>query len=163
VRGIWLTDASEGQVGCALVALSNAFGKKRDNCGACLFCRSIPLNITQEVAEEQGEVARNNKQAAEQVLRKLAFVCLACGKADCWGLPFFKEKGAAEPPENNACCFPSNTCYQCGVSRHNRKQCFDKSYLNKKACCECWVFKNVPGAKRHEPKEKEVILYKISS
>jgi Helicase conserved C-terminal domain len=152
----WLIDASEGQVGCALVALSNAFGKKRDNCGACLFCRSIPLNITQQVAEEQGEVARNNKQAAEQVLRKLAFVCLACGKADCWGLPFFMQKGAAEPPENNACCFPSNTCFQCGVSRHSRKECFDKSYLNKKACCECWVFKNVPGAKRHEPSECEV-------
>jgi hypothetical protein len=31
-----------------------------------------------------------------------------------------------------------------------KTQCFDKSYLNNIACCECWVFKNVPGSKRHD-------------
>ncbi len=42
-------------------------------------------------------------------------------------------------------------CNDCGVSTHDHKmQCFDKSYLNNIACCECWVYKNVPGARRHE-------------
>jgi hypothetical protein len=54
-------------------------------------------------------------------------------------------------PENRGCCFSWMNCYRCGVSNHDRKtQCFDKSYLNNIACCECWVFKNVPGSKRHD-------------
>jgi hypothetical protein len=43
------------------------------------------------------------------------------------------------------------------VSNHDRKtQCFNRGYLNNIACSECWVFKNVPGAKRHETKDCEV-------
>lgn len=113
----WLRDASLGQIGCALKILSSSFGKEIDQCGACLYCCSIPTTKVQLGAARRIEQERREGQATDRVLRKLALVCLVC----------------------------------------NRKtQCFNKTYLNNIACCECWVFKNVPGSKRHNAMDCEV-------
>jgi hypothetical protein len=82
--------------------------------------------------------------------------CLACKKADCRGIPLLNGRGSKFLPENRECCFQWKNCYQCGVCAHDQQQCFDKAYLNNVACCECWVFKNVPGSKRHERTECDV-------
>jgi hypothetical protein len=94
---------------------------------------------------------RRNGQATERVLKKLELVCLACKRADCRGFPLIRGSQNHLLPENRGTCFNWRMCFQCGVSSHNRRtQCFNKTYLNNKACCECWVFKGVPGSKRHE-------------
>jgi hypothetical protein len=147
----WLGDASLGERGCALKNLSNYFGKQTGNCGACIYCRMIPTKNVQEAALLRMEKERRNGQATERALRKLELICLVCNRIDCIGLPILKGKGSKLLPENRGCCFSWTNCYRCGVSNHDRKtQCFDKSYLNNIACCECWVFKNVPGSKRHD-------------
>ena len=103
------------------------------------------------------EKESRNGQATEHVLRKLSLICLVCKRSECLGLPILKGKGSQFLPENRGCCFSWKNCYRCGVSNHDRKtQCFDKIYLNNIACCECWVFKNVPGAKRHNITECSV-------
>jgi hypothetical protein len=152
----WIMDATLGNKGCALKMLSNSFGKSREDCGACPCCRSIPaLNVQAEAVLRMDKV-RRYEQATERVLRKLALVCLACKVVGCRGIPILKEKGSKFLPDNRACCFSWKNCYQCGVSQHDRKACFDRKYMNHIACCECWVFKNVPGAKRHEVTDCEV-------
>jgi superfamily II DNA helicase RecQ len=67
----WLIEASEGQVGCALAILSKSFGKRRENCGVCPYCRSIPLNKAQEEADQRIKLVRQQGQAAERVLRRM--------------------------------------------------------------------------------------------
>jgi superfamily II DNA helicase RecQ len=153
----WITNASKGRSDCALKILSASFGKQRENCGACPFCRLIPTTNVKVDAERRIEQERKNEQATERVLMKLALVCLACKQVECRGIPILEGKGSKLLPVNRACCFSWKNCYQCGVSQHDRKtQCFDKRYLNNIACCECWVFKNIPGAKRHDTTECEV-------
>jgi hypothetical protein len=152
----WTMDAASGKKGCSLKILSLSFGKERENCGACPFCRSIPTINVQTKAAHRMETERKNEQATERVLQRLALSCLACKKADCRGIPLLNGPGSKLLPENRGCCFPWKNCYQCGVSSHDRKACFDKTYLNNVACCECWVFKNVPGYKRHEKTDCEV-------
>lgn len=153
----WLMEAIKGQKDCALKMLSNFFGKERENCGACLFCRSISTTNVQAEAARRIELERKNQQATERVLRKLALVCLACKQVYCRGIPILKGKGSKLLAENRGCCFSWKNCYRCGVSNHDRKtQCFDKTYLNNIACCECWVFKGVPGWQRHDTASCEV-------
>jgi hypothetical protein len=148
----WLIGAATGENGCALRVLSARFGKQRGNCGCCLFCRSIPTkHEVQEEAMQRIKCERENNQGTERVLRRLELVCLACGRETCRGIPVLNGKGSKLLPVNRGCCFSWNLCYQCGISNHDRKTgCFNKSYLNNIACCECWVFKNVPGSSRHE-------------
>jgi hypothetical protein len=146
----WHMIASHGQVDCALKILSSTFGKMRTNCGACPFCRRIPITTAQSEAACRIATNRRNEQSTGRVLEKLALICLVCKKDNCRGLPILKMGQTKTLPENRGCCFSLANCYQCGVSRHNRDHCFDKSYLNKIACCECWVFKGVPGSTRHE-------------
>ena len=147
----WIIDATTGKKDCALKILSTSFGMVRDNCGACPFCCSIPTTNVQIEAIRRLELERRNGQATERVLRKLALVCLACMRVDCRGFPLLKGKASKQLPENRNSCFNWRYCFQCGVSSHDRKtQCFNKAYMNNIACCECWVFKNVPGANRHE-------------
>ena len=74
-----------------------------------------------------------------------------CSKPDCRGIPLLRGTGSRSLPENRHVCFEWSRCYACGVSTHDRKLCpFKKDYLNNRACCECWVFKGVPGATKHE-------------
>jgi hypothetical protein len=147
----WLIVASKGERDCALRLLSSLFGKNREKCGCCLFCRSIPTINVQLEAARRIQCANDNGQATERVLRRLSLVCLACCRENCRGIPILKGKGSKLLPENRGCCFSWSRCYGCGVSDHDRKlNCFDKSYLRNIACCECWVFKGVPGASRHE-------------
>ena len=151
-RGVrdWMIDAASGTKACPLKKLSQSFGKDIDNCTACLFCRSIPINKVQVEATRRINSERRNEQATERVLAKLALCCLACNGASCRGIPFFCGKDIKQHPLNRNICFKMNMCFQCGVSTHDRKYCFDRSFLNKIACCECWVFKDVPGSMRHE-------------
>jgi hypothetical protein len=149
----WLIDASAGGVdtGCALKKLSLSFGQKRENCGVCLSCRSEPKQNLQEVAEKRIAQERRNSQLTHRLLQKLTMQCLCCRRADCRGIPILKGVGSKHLPENRGLCFSWNMCMRCGVSNHDRKTaCFDKSYLNQFACCECWVYKNVQGWERHE-------------
>ena len=153
----WLVDASLGQNGCAMMILSTSFGKSADNCGACPHCRMLSTKSVQQEAVIHMEQERKNGHATERALRRLTLVCAVCKRADCCGLPILKGKGSMFLPENRVCCFSWKNCYQCGVSNHDRKtQCFNKSYMNNIACCECWVYKNVPGAKRHDVTDCEV-------
>jgi hypothetical protein len=152
----WTMDAVAGNKGCALKSLSRSFGKDRENCGVCPFCRSIPITNIQGEAVRRMETERQNEQATERVLQRLALKCITCNQIYCRGIPLLKGKGSKALSENRGCCFSWKNCYQCGVSSHDRQHCFDKSYLNNVACCECWVFKNVPGSKRHEKTDCEV-------
>jgi superfamily II DNA helicase RecQ len=43
----WMIDAASGTKACPLKKLSLSFGKMIDNCTACLFCRTIPINKVQ--------------------------------------------------------------------------------------------------------------------
>jgi hypothetical protein len=147
----WMIDAASGTKACPLKKLSHSFGRNMDNCtAACLFCRTITINNVQVEANRRIESERRNEQATERVLGKLALCCLACTKSNCRGIPFFCGKDIKQHPLNRHICFKMNMCFQCGVSAHNRTQCFDKSFLNNIACCECWVFKGVPGSMHHE-------------
>jgi hypothetical protein len=153
----WLTDASLGKSGCCLKNLSLAFGMERDACGICPFCRNVPTSRVQTEVASMIELERRNKQASERVLRKMEHTCLVCRKGGCRGIPVLRGHGSRFLPENQEICFSWNMCYRCGVSNHDRKtQCFDKSYLNRIACSECWVFKGVPGSKIHEMSACEV-------
>jgi DEAD/DEAH box helicase len=152
----WTMDAASGNHDCALKTLSRSFGKDMENCGACHFCRNIPTRNTQAEATQRMTVERQNQQATERVLQKLTSCCLACNKTYCRGIPLLNGKGSKSLPENKGCCFLWKNCYQCGVSSHDRQLCFDKTYLNNVACCECWVFKNVPGSKHHAKTDCEV-------
>jgi superfamily II DNA helicase RecQ len=152
----WHMNAYHGQVGCALKILSSSFGKIRTNCGACPFCRNIPITTTQSEAATRIANERRNEQSTERVLARLALTCLVCKKDCCRGLPILKTGQINNLLENVGCCFPMAYCYQCGVSRHKRAECCDKSYMYRTACCECWVFKNVPGYVRHEKTECQV-------
>lgn len=153
----WLIVASQGQKGCALKSLSSSFGKITKDCGACPYCRSIPVTNFQLEAAHRIDQERRHEQSAETVLRRLALVCLACKKATCRGLPVLNGPGSMQLPENRGCCFSWKNCYQCGVGQHDRKDCpFDKTYMNGIACCECWVFKDMSGTKRHEKTDCKV-------
>jgi hypothetical protein len=153
----WCIDASTGQNGCALKILSVGFGTRREDCMACLFCRSSGSRRTQDEALQRSQKETENSQSAERVLHKLALVCLVCRRVDCCGFPFLKGEGSQLLPENRFCCFDWKMCFKCGVSAHDRRShCFDKAYLKNIACCECWVFKNVSGARRHERTECDV-------
>ena len=127
-----------------------------ENCGACHFCPHIPTHNAQAEATKRMATERRNEQATERVLQKLALCCLACNKTYCRGIPLLNGKGSKSLPENKGCCFLWKNCYQCGVSSHDRQLCFDKTYLNNVACCECWVFKKVPGSKHHAKTDCEV-------
>ena len=153
----WLTDTSQGQKDCALKILSSSFGKNRDICGACPFCRRMPVTRIQNEVSLRLEKERRDGEATQRVLRMLTLRCLVCKGVGCRGIPLLKGKGSKSLPENRSCCFSWKTCYKCGVSDHDRKtQCFDKAYLNNIACCECWVYKCVPGAERHDTNECKV-------
>ena len=153
----WLVDTSTGAKDCALKLLSTCFGKQIDLCGACPYCRFIPMKQVQDDVLFRLERERKDGQATERTLRKLSLICLVCKRSECRGIPLLKGKGSKFLPENRGCCFSWKNCYQCGVSDHDRKtQCFDKAYMNNIACCECWVFKNVPGSKRHDTMNCEV-------
>jgi hypothetical protein len=152
----WIMDATTGKKDCAMKILSTSFGMARENCGACPYCCSIPTTNVQKEATRRLELERRNGQATERVLRKLALVCLACKRVDCRGFPLLKGKGSKQLPENRNSCFDWRYCFQCGVSQHDRSQCFDKTYLNNIACCECWVYKKVPGATHHETTDCEI-------
>ena len=153
----WLVNASLAQNDCALKILSTSFGKQRDVCGVCPFCRTLSTNRIQNEVALRLEKDRRNGEATERLLRKLALHCLVCKRDACRGIPLLKGKGSKSLPENRECCFDWKNCYKCGVSDHDRKtQCFDKTYLNNVACCECWVYKNVPGWERHERTECKV-------
>jgi len=145
----WHVNAYHGKDGCALKILSASFGKTRTNCGACPFCKKIPITTAQSEAAIRIATERRNEQSTERILAKLALQCLVCKKDHCRGLPILKTGQTSQLPENRGCCFRMDSCYQCGVSRHKRAQCCDKSYMHQIACCECWVFKNVPGYVRH--------------
>jgi hypothetical protein len=148
----WLFDASQGQKGCAMKILSASFGKElTDNCGACHFCRTIPLTNLQTEAALHIERAGNNESASQRVLKHLALACLVCGNAACCGIPLLRGAGSKFLSENQHVCFQWKMCYACGVSTHDRKLCpFKKEYSNIRACYECWVFKGVLGATKHE-------------
>jgi superfamily II DNA helicase RecQ len=148
----WLSDTSQGQRGCAIKILSALFGRAMDhNCGACHFCRNIPLTSLQKDATSRIHHARTNECASRRVLTQLSLACLVCGKATCRGIPLLRGTGSKTLPENKDVCFQWKMCYACGVSTHDRKLCpFKKDYLNKRACCECWVFKGAAGATKHE-------------
>jgi DEAD/DEAH box helicase len=153
----WLIHASRGKGLCALKKMLTGYGKYRENCGACLFCRILPITNVKRNALKNIECEKSHAQTAELFLRKLATVCIACNKTSCSGLPLLNGIGSKFLPENKDCCFAWSNCYKCGVSNHNRKtQCFNKEYMNNIACSECWVFKNIPGAKRHEINKCEV-------
>ena len=152
----WTVDAASGNRDCALKVMSQSFGKEMENCGACHFCRHIPTHNAQAEATKRMATERRNKQATERVLQKLTLCCLACNKTYCRGIPLLNGKGSKSLPENKGCCFLWKNCYQCGVSSHDRQLCFDKTYLNNVACCECWVFKKVPGSKHHAKTDCEV-------
>lgn len=148
----WMFSTSQGQGGCAMNTLSVAFGRKQtDNCGACHFCRHIPLTNLQTTATNRIRHANNNESACQRVLKHLATTCLVCGKRSCRGIPLLRGVGSKLLPENKHVCFQWKMCYSCGVSTHDRKHCpFKKDYANNRACCECWVFKGVPGSTKHE-------------
>ena len=148
----WMFGTSQGQGGCAMKTLSAAFGRKQtDNCGACHFCRHIPLTKLQIMATNRIRHANNNESACQRVLKHLATTCLVCGKRSCRGIPLLRGVGSKLLPENKHVCFQWKMCYSCGVSTHDRKDCpFKKDYTNNRACCECWVFKGVPGSTKHE-------------
>jgi hypothetical protein len=148
----WLYQASQGLNGCAMKILSASFGREMvDNCGACHFCRTIPLTNLQSEATYRIELAGKNESASQRVLKKLALSCLVCGNPACRGIPLLRGMGSKSLPENMHVCFQWKMCYACGVSTHDRKLCpFKKEYSNNRACCECWVFKGVAGATKHE-------------
>jgi superfamily II DNA/RNA helicase len=90
----WCVDASTGEKGCALKILSAGFGTTRENCMACLFCRSAGLRQTQDKALQRSRQEIENSQSAERVLHKLALVCLVCRQVDCRGFPILKGEGS---------------------------------------------------------------------
>ena len=144
----WLSYASQGQKGCAIKFLSASFGREMvDNCGACHFCRTIPLTNLQTEAMHCIQQARYNESAARRVLTQLSTACLVCGNPACRGIPLLRGIGSKSLPENEQICFQWKMCYACGASTHDRSLCpFKKDYLNNRACCECWVFKGAAGA-----------------
>ena len=120
----WLFDASQGQKGCAMKILSASFGRElTDNCGACHFCRTIPLTNLQTEAALRIERAGNNESASQRVLKHLALACLVCGNAACCGIPLLRGAGSKFLSENQHVCFQWKMCYACGVSTHDRKLC----------------------------------------
>ncbi|KAI2508599.1 hypothetical protein MHU86_5782 [Fragilaria crotonensis] len=148
----WLSDTSQGQRGCAIKILSASFGRETlDNCGACHFCRNIPLMSLQSEATNRIHQVRKDECASRRVLLQLSSACLVCGKPTCRGIPLLRGPGSKSLPENQQVCFQWKMCYACGVSTHDRKLCpFKKDYLNNRACCECWVFKGAAGSTKHE-------------
>ena len=148
----WLSDSFLGEKGCAMNLLSVSFGRPTTgNCGACPFCCSIPLTYLQTEATQRIQLAATNEIATQRVLLKLATACLVCGNPACRGIPLLRGSGSKLLPENAGVCFQWKMCYACGVSTHDRKLCpFKKEYTNNRACCECWVFKGVSGATKHE-------------
>ena len=146
-------DTFQAEKGCAMNLLSVLFGRQiSEHCGACPFCRtSIPLRTLQLTAKKRIEVVGKDECATQQVLSKLVLSYLVCNKPGCQGLPLLKGKGCKHLPENRDVCFNWSMCYACGVDSRDREDCpLNKSCLHKKACCECWVFKHVPGYVRHE-------------
>ena len=101
----WLIVASKGEKDCALRILSSLFGKSREKCGCCLFCRSIPTINVQIEAARRLRYEKQNGQATERVLRRLSLVCLACRRENCRGIPILKGMGSKFLPENRGCCF----------------------------------------------------------
>jgi len=152
----WIMNGVARDKDCALKILSQSFGKLRDGCGACPFCLSSPTRSVQTEAINRMLIEKNNEKSTERVLQKLALKCLVCHKTTCRGIPLLKGKGSKSLPENKDCCFSWRNCYQCGVSQHDRSHCFDKTYLNNIACCECWVYKKVPGATHHQTTDCEI-------
>jgi superfamily II DNA helicase RecQ len=148
----WLSDSFLGEKGCAMNLLSVSFGRPTTgNCGACPFCCSIPLTYLQTEATQRIQLAATNEIATQRVLLKLATACLVCGNPACRGIPLLRGSGSKLLPENAGVCFQWKMCYACGVSTHDRKLCpFKKEYTHNRACCECWVFKGVSGATKHE-------------
>jgi hypothetical protein len=148
----WLCNTSLGRSGCALKNLSAMFGREMaDKCGVCHFCRTIPLTNLQTVATGRIHLEKENESAARRVLTLLASACLVCQNPACRGIPLLRGAGSKSLPENKHVCFEWKMCYACGVSPHDRSLCsFKKEYLNKRACCECWVMKGVEGATMHE-------------
>ena len=148
----WLSDASQGLRGCAIKILSASFGRETvANCGACPFCRTIPLTNLQTEATHRIRHAGQNESTARRVLTQLTTACLVCGNPSCRGIPLLRGTGSKTLPENKDVCFQWKMCYACGVSTHDRKLCpLKKDYMNNRACCECWVFKGAAGATKHE-------------
>jgi superfamily II DNA helicase RecQ len=150
--GIWLSDLSRGEKGCAIKILSLSFGRDMiDNCGACLFCRKVPLTNLQSEAVRRIQVATRNESASQWVLTMLSSACLVCKKSACRGIPFLSGPGSRSKPENQELCFEWKMCITCGVGTHDRRLCpLNRNYMNNRACCECWVFKGVAGSIKHE-------------
>ena len=148
----WLSNASQGLCGCAVQILSTMFGREAtETCGACPFCRSVPLTTLQTEATGRIRLAKENESASQRVLSKLAFACQVCGDPACRGIPLLKGPGSKSLPENKDVCFQWKMCYACGVGTHDRKLCpFKKDYINNRACCECWVMKGAGGSAKHE-------------
>jgi hypothetical protein len=146
----WLIDASVGKSSCSVLQMALLFGKQVSNCGACLYCRRLPVQSMQLHCDLILSMNRQHDRSTARILRRLMAVCLACGQESCRGLPILRGRGSASLPENRGCCFSWNRCYKCGVSDHDRKQCFDNTYMYNVACCECWVLKNISGTYRHE-------------
>ena len=132
--------------------LSVTFGRQTvDNCGACPYCCTIPLTTLKSQANNEIELAGKLESAAQRVLSNLASACLVCNKPACRGIPFLSGTGSKSKPENQQLCFEWKMCIACGVGTHDRIRCpFNKTYMNNRACCECWVFKGVAGAAKHE-------------
>ena len=135
----WLVSTSQGQGGCAMKTLSVAFGRQHtDNCGACHFCRNIPLTNLQAESTNRIQKANNNESACQRVLKHLATNCLVCGKHSCRGIPLLRGVGSTSLPENTHVCFKWKMCYSCGVSTHDQKDCLSKKdYTNNCVNCEC--------------------------
>jgi hypothetical protein len=148
----FLSDTFLGEKGCAMNLLSVAFGRRiADNCGACPFCCTIPLTTLQSQAKNRIELAGKHESAARRVLTNLASACLVCNKPACRGIPFLSGPGSKSRPENQKLCFEWKMCIACGVGTHDRIRCpLNKSYMNDRACCECWVFKGLLGSAKHE-------------
>ena len=104
----WITNASKGRSDCALKILSASFGKRRENCGACPFCRLIPTTNVKVDAERRIEQERKNEQATERVLMKLALLCLACKQVECRGIPILDGKGSKKKQKSNLPCCRGN-------------------------------------------------------
>jgi hypothetical protein len=120
----WLSDASQGLRGCAIKILSASFGRETvANCGACPFCRTIPLTNLQTEATHRIRHAGQNESTARRVLTQLTTACLVCGNPSCRGIPLLRGTGSKTLPENKDVCFQWKMCYACGVSTHDRKLC----------------------------------------
>ena len=111
----WLIKASSGQTDCALKILSESFGKQRDNCGACHFCRLISTTNVQFEAARRIEQERKNEQSTQRVLMKLALVGLACKISQIVvEYPCLMERAANHFPKIDLAAFLGRTVINVG-------------------------------------------------